>query len=113
MYIHDAGVYAVSLGAAGLCLLQLWTDLPTSHWELADPSAASTLSFGPIGIVTVLGADSPLGPLAHHAVFGYDAGLEGDWGSLLRAHAGGHEKIISYLHTQVTHKPRTISVLPT
>lgn len=113
VYVQDAGVHAISLGAAGLCLLQLWTGCPTTHWELADPSAASALSFGPVGVVAVLGADCPLGPLAHHAVLGQDAGLEGDRGGLLRAHAGAHEKFVSHLHPQVTHKPRNISVLPT
>lgn len=94
VYVRDAGVHAVSLGAAGLCLLQLWTGCPTAYWELAEPSGARALSLGPVGVVAVLGAGGPFGPLAHHAVFGHDAGLEGERRGLLRAHAAGHEQII-------------------
>lgn len=101
MYILDAGLHAISLGAAGLGLLQLWTGCPTTYWELADPSAAGALSFGPIGVVAVLGAGGPFGPLAHHAVLGHDAGLEGERCGLLGAHAGGKD-VKSRLGTGLT-----------
>lgn len=88
VYIHDAGAHSVSLWAAGLCLLQLRTGCSTTYWELADPPAASTLSFGTVGVIAVLGAGGPFGPLTQDTVFGHDTGLEGYWCSLLRAHAG-------------------------
>lgn len=88
MYVRDAGVDSISLGAAGLCLLQLWTGCPTTYWELADLPAASALTFGPIGVIARLGADRPFRPLSHDTVFGHDAGLEVHWCGLLRAHAG-------------------------
>lgn len=88
MYIHDAGAHSISLWAAGLGLLQLRTGCSTTYWELAHPPAATTLSFGTIGVIAVLGAGGPFGPLTQDTVFGQDTGLEGYWCSLLRAHAG-------------------------
>lgn len=88
VHIHDAGADSFSLWAAGLRLLQRRTGCSTTYWELADPPAASALSFGTVGVIAVLGAGGPFGPLTQDTVFGHDTGLEGYWCSLLRAHAG-------------------------
>ena len=88
-YSHDAGGHAVPGGAAGLLLLQLRTVRSSVDGELAHLPGAGALPFGPVGVVALLGAGGPLGPLGHVAVFGHDAGLEGDRQRLLGAEAGG------------------------
>lgn len=95
-YLHNAGWHSISLGAAVLLLLQLWTICSSTNWELAHFSGASALPFGPIGVVALLGASWPFGPLSRIAVFGHDAGLEGHWQRLLRAQAGDDKMKLKY-----------------
>lgn len=87
-YLHDAGWHSVSLWTTRLLFLQLWTIGPSTNWKLADFSRSSALSFGPIGLVTLLGASWPFRPLSDIAVFGNDAGLESHWHFLLGAQTG-------------------------
>jgi len=87
-YLHDAGRHSVPLGAAGLLLLQLWTIGSAIDRKLAYFLGADALPLGPVGVVALLGASRPFRPISHVAVFGHDAGLEGDQQRLLRAQAG-------------------------
>lgn len=91
-YLHNAGWNSISLGAAGLLLLQLWTVTSLTTWELAHFSGANALSIGPVGVIALLGASRPFRPFSHIAIFSHDAGLEGDWQYLLRAQAGDEGK---------------------
>lgn len=84
-YLHDAGRHSVSLWTTGLLFLQLWTIGPSTNRKLANFSRSSALSFGPVGLVALLGASWPFRPLGDIAVFGNDAGLESHWHFLLGA----------------------------
>lgn len=84
-YLHDAGQHSVSLWTTRLLFLQLWTIGPSTNWKLANFSCSSALSFGPVGLVALLGASWPFRPLSDIAVFGNDAGLESHWHFLLGA----------------------------
>lgn len=90
MYLRNAGWYHVTLGGAGLLLLQLWTIYSSTHRELGHFSSASPHRLGTGEVIALLGASRPFGPFSHITVFGYHTSLEGHRQSLLRAQAVEH-----------------------
>ena len=78
---------SLSLRGAVLGLFQQGAVCSSAHGELREASRARALTFGAVGVVTVLGAGRPIGPLADLTVLGDDTRLVRDWQRLLMTQA--------------------------
>ena len=74
---RGAGWHAFARRFAGFRLFQRRALSSLTHRELEHLSFSSAIASGKVGVHTDLGAGAPLGPVGKLAVFGKDAGLDG------------------------------------
>lgn len=86
--VPGAGLQQLSPScAAGFLLLQLWTELPTSHGHAPHTTVPAPKAWGEISPAAGLWAGAPRRPLRRFAVFSDDTGLGGQRDSILHTKA--------------------------